>query len=36
MDAVRDRATTANSVPDSPFFAKVKAWTAKKVLEPAS
>ena len=35
MDTVRDRATTATSVPDSPLFAKVKAWAAKKALEPA-
>ncbi len=36
MNAVKDRATTASSVPDSPLFAKVKAWAAKKVLEPAN
>ena len=35
MDAVRDRATTTTSVPDDPLFAKVKAWAAKKALEPA-
>ncbi len=36
MTAVRDGATTATSVPDSPLFAKIKAWAAKKVLEPAN
>ena len=35
MDAVRDRATTTTSVPDDPLFAKIKAWAAKKALEPA-
>ncbi len=35
MGAVRDEATTATSVPDSPLFAK-ETWAAKKVLEPAS
>ncbi len=35
MEAVRDRATTTTSVPDDPLFAKVKAWAAKKALEPA-
>jgi hypothetical protein len=33
---VKGRATTVNSVPDSPLFSKIKAWfTAGKVLEPA-
>ena len=36
MEAVKDGAMTASSVPDSPLFAKVKAWAAKKVLEPAN
>ena len=37
MEAVKETATTATSVPESPLFAKVKTWlTAKKVAEPTS
>ena len=37
MEAVKEKATSATSVPDSPLFAKLKAWlTAEKMLEPAA
>ena len=37
MDHVRDRATTATSIPDTPLFAKIKTWFgASKEVEPTS
>ena len=37
MDAVRERASTPTSIPDSPVFAKIKSWLGSKgQVEPTS
>jgi hypothetical protein len=35
LDAVREKATSAVSVPETPLFAKIKGWFLSKETEPA-